>query len=210
MTTASYSSAQVPDPSPLAPLLDEQRLGSAGGQAASGIAAIVLTIVLVMGQVSLATSKGINENLEEILAHITEGNEVMEQVAERAAPTVELERLLKVQGQTLSQARDSLAMTNADLASLSKTTTQLDRSVIGMQQTSTQLASDVKAVDSTTGSIASSLEPLPAATDRTRKQLVAIGTDTSAINGELGAITGKMQRYGVPQAVGAPTGSSAP
>src|SRR5688572_20945001 len=103
------------DGSPLAVLVDEQRLGSAGGQAMVGIAGIVLAVILVVGQISLATTKGIATHLHASVGHITEGNQIMESVIERAAPSVELEKVLKSQAATLGSTRDAMASTNVEL-----------------------------------------------------------------------------------------------
>lgn len=202
--TGSFASATPP--SPLAPLVDEQRLGSAGGQASVGIAAIVLAVVLVMGQVSLATTKGIALHLHASVEHITEGNQVMESVIERAAPTVELEKALASQASTLANTQKAMAATNAELGDIAATNAALSSTVDGMESTSAALAADVATIDSSTEQMTSLLGELPAATERTHSQLQQINDDTTAINGELGAIGAKMVKYGLPRAQGAPTG----
>ena len=192
--------------SPLAPLVDETRVGSAGGQLTVGIAGVVLAVILVMGQVSLATSKGMAVHLHHSVAHITKGNEVMESVVERAAPSVELEKMLREQSLTLAHTRDAMVQTNEELAAILGSMDGLSTTVDGMAGTSEQLASDVASLSSSTSTMTSNLGTLPEATTQTHAQLARINTDTNAINGELAAIGRKMMSYGLPQAKGAPTG----
>ena len=193
-------------PSPLSPLVDEQRLGSAGGQAMVGIAGLVLAVILVVGQVSLATSKGMAIHLHESVQHISQGNEVMESVVERSAPASVLETILERQSQTLANTRESLVQTNADLDSIITAKHELIDVVAGMQSTSGQLADDVGALGTSTSRMTSMLGELPDSTASTHKQLNRINTDTNAINAELAAIGRKMMSYGLPRAKGAPTG----
>jgi small-conductance mechanosensitive channel len=192
--------------SPLAPLVDEQRLGSAGGQAAVGIAGIVLAIVLVMGQVSLATTKGIAVHLHSSVENIKQGNVVMESVIERAAPSVQLEKMLDQQSKTLANTRDAMAQMNGELDTIMKTKYELIDQVGQMETSSTKLAADVAKVDASTQKMTGMLGQLPGATQRTHKQLSTINNDTAAINTELAAIAAKMLKYGLPRAQGAPTG----
>jgi hypothetical protein len=192
--------------SPLAPLVDEQRLGSAGGQAAVGIAGIVLAIVLIMGQISLATTKGIAVHLRTAVDNIEEGNQVMESVIERAAPSVELEKMLDKESKTLANTRDAMAQTNGELDSIMTTKMELIGTVGEMEASSAKLATDVEGVNTSTQKMTAMLGTLPAATKRTHKQLSTINGDTTAINGELAAIAAKMVKYGLPRALGAPTG----
>lgn len=202
MTAAAPGAA----PSPLAPLVDEQRLGSPGGQAAIGIAGIVLAIILVVGQVSLATTKGIAVHLRTSVENMEEGNKVMESVIERAAPSVQLEKMLEAQSKTLVNTRDAMAATNTELGAITTTTRELVGVVEGMEATSSTLATDVEGVNGSTEKMTSMLGTLPAATQRTHKQLSQINGDTTAINAELSAIAAKMIKYGLPRAKGAPTG----
>ncbi len=203
MTAAYGHQASV---SPLAPLVDEQRLGSAGGQAAVGIAGIVLAVVLVMGQISLAMTKGIAVHMHNSVLHITEGNEVMESVIERAAPSVVMEKALAQQSATLANTRAAMRSTNAELGSITETKHELLDVVGGMETTSGELATNVAGVNTSTTRMTGLLGTLPDATTRTHKQLAKINTDTAAINTELNAISSKMVRYGLPRAKGAPTG----
>lgn len=192
--------------SPLAPLVDHTRAGSAGGQAAIGIAGIVLAVILVVGQISLATTKGIAVHLHASVEHMTEGNEVMESVIERAAPSVELEKILDKQAKTLASTQDAMVMTNEQMRSIGATTTELDGVVGSMEATSSKLASGVTGMRASTDTMADELGTLPAATKRTHRQLATISGDTAAINTELTAIGRKMQAYGLPHALGAPQG----
>lgn len=202
--TAAYGHQDAA--SPLSPLVDEQRLGSAGGQAAIGIAGIVLAVVLVMGQVSLAMTKGIAVHMRNSVEHITEGNKVMESVIERAAPSSAMETALAAQSRTLSNTAAAMGKTNAELEKIKATKHRLLDVVGGMQASSASLASDVEGVDTSTTKMTGMLGSLPDATTRTHKQLSTINTDTAAINTELNAIASKMVKYGLPRAKGAPTG----
>lgn len=192
--------------SPLSPLVDEQRLGSAGGQAMVGITGIVLAIVLVMGQISLAMTKGIAVHMHASVQNIQEGNEVMESVIERAAPSVQLEKMLDAQSKTLANTRDAMAATNGELDGITATKHELVGVVGEMEATSSKLATDVEGVNESTRKMTSLLGTMPQATQRTHKQLAQISTDTNAINVELAAIAAKMLKYGLPRAKGAPTG----
>lgn len=198
--------AEQHTPSPLAPLVDESRAGSAGGQAAIGIAGIVLAVILVMGQVSLATTKGTALYLHKDLENLTKGNQVMKSVIERAAPTSQLQTVLEQQSATLANTRDAMVQTNEELASIIAAKQDLVGVVGGMQSTSEGLASDVGNLGSSTARMSELLGSLPDATSRTHKQLNRINTDTNAINAELAAIGRKMMSYGLPHAKGAPTG----
>jgi hypothetical protein len=202
--TAAYGHPGAP--SPLSPLVDEQRLGSAGGQAAIGIAGIVLAIVLVMGQVSLAMTKGIAVHMHNSVIHITQGNKTMESVIERAAPSVAMESALASQSKTLANTRDAMKKTNAELLKIETTKERLLDVVSGMESSSSSLASNVAGVNASTTKMTGMLGTLPDATSRTHKQLSTINTDTTAINTELNAIAAKMVKYGLPTAKGAPTG----
>lgn len=192
--------------SPLAPMVDEQRLGSAGGQAMVGIAGIVLAVVLVMGQLSLAMTKGIAEHMSASVEHIARGNQVMESVIERSAPSVTLEKVLDGQSKTLANTRDAMVMTNQQMASISGTTGKLEGIVASMEEMSAGLADYVSGMQKSSKSMADTLGGLPGATKKTHVQLGQINADTNAINAELAAIGTKMDSYGLPKAEGAPKG----
>lgn len=192
-------------PSPLAPLVDESRLGSPAGQALTGIAGIVLAIILVMGQISLATTKGLATHLDSSVQHITDGNAVMESVIERAAPSVALEKLVAEQAKIEANTLDTMQRTNGEMTAIAETTTELDSIVGRMEAASGSLATGVSGMSRDTTKIVDLLGTMPAATDRTQKALDGINRDTTATNIELGAIAGKMQKYGLPRAQGAPS-----
>lgn len=201
--TAAYGQ---PAASPLSPLVNEQRLGSPGGQVAIGVAGIVLAVVLVMGQISLAMTKGIAVHMHNSVVHITEGNKTMESVIERAAPSVAMETALASQSKTLANTRVALKKTNAELMKIDVTKARLLKVVSGMEASSSSLATNVAGVNTSTSKMTGMLGTLPDATNRTHKQLSTINTDTAAINTELNAIAAKMVKYGLPHAKGAPTG----
>lgn len=198
MTALGHSS-----PSAFAPLVDETRVGSAGGQAMVGIAGIVLAVLLVVGQVSLATTKGISAHLHASVEHMTEGNQVMEGVIAKAAPSVEMERTLGKQATSLAAVRDTMVQTNAQLDEIGATTKQLNGATTRMQATSETLATDVASVDANTTKINTSLGSLPTATDATLQSITRINRDMTALNVELAAIGDKLLSYNLPRAKGA-------
>jgi hypothetical protein len=195
MTTYNTASA-----SPLAPLVDETKQGSPAAQALTGVVGIILAIVLVMGQVSLATTKGIATHLHASVGHIQEGNKTMESVIERAAPSASLEDVVKGQGDTLASTRDSMKVLNGEMGEIGKTTGSLNTVVGSMEENSSSLATGVDGMNTDTGRITGMLGNLPAATERTHAQLKKISMDTTAINIELAAIGAKMRGYGLPAA----------
>ncbi|MCW2955841.1 MAG: hypothetical protein JWO69_710 [Thermoleophilia bacterium] len=198
--------ASIVSPSPLSPLVDERRVGSAGGQALIGIAGIVLAIILVVGQLSLATTKGMAVHLEESVANITDGNVVMEQVIERAAPSAQLTKVLAQQAKTLQSTSDAMARTNAELATIGGTSDDLQGIVAKMERQGASLAGTVAEMDATTAKITKELGTLPTSTGRTSTAMGAINTDMASINAELGALSKKLQKYGLPKAAGAKVG----
>lgn len=198
MTAGYPSSSHAPlDASPLSPLVDETRLGSAGGQTVTGIAGIVLAVVLVVGQISVATTKGIAVHLHKSVEHIALGNDVMESVIERGAPTAPMEGAVAAQARTLAKTRAAMARTNTEMAKMQGTTATLDSTVARMQGTSTSLATGVTSVSRGTKDIAATLSGLPASTRTTGTSLDRISTDTNALNHELEAIGAKMRHWGL-------------
>jgi septal ring factor EnvC (AmiA/AmiB activator) len=192
--------------SPLSGLVDETRLGSAGGQLAIGIAGIVLAVILVMGQITLATTSAIAQNLNRSVVNITEANKVMESVIERAAPSTQLEKIVAVQSKTLANTRDAMIATNAQMDEISASTTTLDAELVAqMQQTSEQLAANVAAMQTSTDAIVSMLGTLPEQTEKTQTALDQLNSDTAQINAQLAQINKKLQGYGLPKAQGTPT-----
>ncbi|MBC7460489.1 MAG: hypothetical protein H7287_03935 [Thermoleophilia bacterium] len=198
MTSTSYGS-----PSAFAGLVDETRQGSAGGQTLIGVAGIVLAVLLVVGQVSLATTKGMAAHLHNSVQHMTEGNDVMEGVIAKAAPSVKMEQTLAQQEQTLGNVRDTMVTTNTQLGEIGATTKKLGAATSRMQVSSSKLAADVAAVDVNTASINASLSTLPIASDATLTSITKINTDMTALNFELATISQKLMKYGLPRAKGA-------
>ncbi|MCW2950082.1 MAG: hypothetical protein JWN41_1095 [Thermoleophilia bacterium] len=195
MTSSAYNS-----PSPLAGLVDETRVGSAGGQTLTGIAGIVLAILLVAGQISLATTKGISQHLHASVAHMAAGNDVMESVISRAVPSTAMERVLAQQADTLGNVRDSMVRTNAQLGEIGATTRKLSTATDTMSATSARLAVDVAKTDRNTGAINVQLGTLPGATKATGASLSSINGDMRDLNGELATISHKLVKYGLPRA----------
>ena len=189
---------------PLAPLVDETRLGSSLGQAATGIAGIVLAVILVMGQISLATTAGLAAHLHQSVENMTEGNQVMESVIERAAPSPMLAKAIEDQSKTLASTSDTMRMTNAGMAGMASTAEDLDGVVARMETTSGKLATSLDGMGKDTAKMSTMLGKLPAQTKKTQSALGTINTDTTALNVELAAIAAKMQGYGLPRAQGAP------
>lgn len=200
MTGASVQAS----PTPLAPLVDETRLGSSIGQTATGVAGLVLAVVLVMGQISLATTKGLAEHLHQNVENITRGNQVMESVIERASPTPVLAKTVAEQSKVLASTRDTMHMTNAGMASMSQTAGELDTVVGRMESQSGNLAEGITGIGNDTAEIATLLGGLPDQTTKTHAALSRINADTVALNTELAQIAAKMQGYGLPRAKGAP------
>lgn len=189
---------------PLAPLVDESRLGSSLGQAATGIAGIVLAVVLVMGQISLATTAGLAAHLHQAVENMEQGNQVMESVIERSAPSPLLAKAVEEQSKTLASTRDTMRMTNAGMAGMASTATKLDGVVGRMETTSGKLATGLDGMGKDTTKMSTLLGTLPAQATKTQTALGTINTDTKALNVELAAIAAKMQGYGLPRAQGAP------
>lgn len=189
---------------PLAPLVDETKLGSSLGQAMTGVAGIVLAVVLVIGQISLATTKGLAEHLHQNVVHTTRGNEVMVSVIERASVSPKLAAMMEEQSATLASTRDTMQRTNAGMGAMSGTATELDGVVARMEGSSSSLATSISGIQGDSEKMAELLGSLPAKTEKTQTALSRINNDTIALNTELGTIAAKMQGYGLPRAKGAP------
>jgi methyl-accepting chemotaxis protein len=190
--------------SALAPLVDETRLGSSIGQTLTGVAGIVLAIILIMGQLSLATTKGLAEHLHQSVVHVTEGNKVMESVIERAAPSPQLAKMVEEQSQTLQSTRDTMHTTNASMGSLNAASTNMNTVVGQMAGSSGKLATGITHIGADTKKMGTMLGKLPPQTTKTQTAMSRINKDTLALNTELAAIAGKMQGYGLPTVKGAP------
>lgn len=200
MTHYELAAAGHPMQSPMSGMVDETRQGSAWAQAITGIVGIVLAVILVVGQISVVTTKGIAEHLHSNVANTREGNRVMRSVIEKAAPSVAMEGIVKGQSQSLAHTKATMTRLNGQMKLIGATTSSLDTTVGGMQKSSNKLAAGVDGMDSDTSQIVKLLGQLPAATVRTHKSLSGIATDTTSINTELAAIAAKMQGYGLPRA----------
>ncbi len=183
-----------------AKVVDADRPGSVWGQVLVGGVGVVLALTLVLGQVSLATTKGIERNLDRNVAQLRTGNTTMKSIIERAAPSMKIDTLVKGQSTTLAHTNQTMTQLNREMATVGATTDELAGTVGQMETTSGQLAAHVGAMERNSGKISALLGRLPGVTDDTHKRLQRIGTDTGAINGELEAIAAKMQRYGLPPA----------
>lgn len=199
--TAAYGSTKH---SALAPLVDESRLGSSIGQTMVGVAGIVLAVILIMGQLSLATTKGLAEHLHTTVGHVTEANKVMESVIERAAPSPQLAKMVAQQSQILQSTRDTMHTTNASMSGLNSASTNMNTVVGSMGASSGKLATGIEHIGADTKKMGVALGKLPAQTAGTQTAMSRINKDTLALNTELAAIAGKMQGYGLPTVKGAP------
>lgn len=198
------SAAAASTRSTLAPLVDESRLGSSIGQTLIGVAGIVLAIILIMGQLTLATTKGMAEHLHQTMLHTTKANEVMESVIERAAPTPVLAKTIENQSKMLQSTRDTMHAANAGMAGLNNSAKDMSGTVGGMRTTSGKLATGITGIGADTKKMGAMLGKLPAQVNGTQTAMTKINTDTRALNTELAAIAGKMQGYGLPTVKGAP------
>lgn len=183
-------------------LVDPTRCGSGLGQIAVGILGVVLAGVLVIGQISLATTRGIQQNLGGLIANMDDGNRTMEQIVAKSRPSIQMEKNIGKQAELLASTRDAMVVTNAEMAKMLRTVDGLGATVDRMRATSQRLSSGVSGMQSDTDAVAGMLEPLPAGARRTHRHLARIKTDSHATNVELRAIGGKMQRYGLPHAKG--------
>jgi chromosome segregation ATPase len=190
-------------PSPLSGLVDETRVGSAGGQTLTGVAGIVLAILLIVGQISLATTKGIAEHLHSSVQHMADGNEAMQSILVKSAPSAQMERDLNDQQQVLLGMRDTMVQTNQRLAEINATSTGIGKTTDAMIATSNGLAQHVKSVDAETAKINRQLGSMPASTAETKVSLDSINGDMHDLNVELKSITDKLLTYGLPRAKGA-------
>lgn len=192
-------------PSVFAPLVDETKLGSSVGQTMIGVTGIILAVLLVIGQISLATTKGLADHLHQNVLNITEGNKLMESVVERAAASPKLEKSVGEQSEMLASTLDTMRLTNGTMSVLNKKTEKLDTVVSRMESQSSSLASSVEGINKNSHAMANVLGKLPAKTTKTQSALTRINADTVALNNELGAIASKMEGYGLPKAKGAPS-----
>jgi ABC-type transporter Mla subunit MlaD len=169
----------------------------------TSIACIAVALILVIGQIALATTKGISAHLHTSVQNITDGNKVMEEVLERSAPSAALGKVLASQSTTLANTRDAMVQTNGELGQIADTTGQLGGVVDGMGSTSGQLADTIGSMETSTKRMTDQLGTLPGATERTSGSLSRINSDMAAVNVELNALAAKLQKYGLKQAAGA-------
>jgi Tfp pilus assembly protein PilN len=196
MTGASYT---MP---PRSAFVDPTKRGNGLGQIATGILGIVLAAVLVIGQISLATTRGIEQNLNRLITHMDQGNQTMHEIVRKSKPTVKMRSDVERQEQVLGLSRDTLVVTNAEMRKMLLVTARLQKTTLKMKQTSDHLASGVAGMEASTNKVNATLRPLPAKTSLTKGHLEKIRNDSKDINGELNAIGAKMLGYGLPRARG--------
>lgn len=185
---------------PLEFMIDDQRQGSVWSQVLVGVVGVTLGIMLVVGQLSVATTHGISTNLHRNVKNLQAGNATLRDIVEKAGPTLVIQQVITKQNEVLQSTLDTMRMLNGEMGVVTDTTSGLKQSVNGMQSTSTQLASGVDGMNRDTARIADMLAALPDATTRTHHQLSRIDQDSTALNGELRSIGAKMRNYGLPQA----------
>jgi hypothetical protein len=183
-------------------VVDSTKPGSVMSQALTGAVGLVLALVLIGGQISLATTKGISENLHKNVQQLKDGNKTMASVIERAEPSVAMEATLGAQADSLGNTERTMGLLNKEMATSGKVTDDLMSTVARMQSTSGLLANSVGAMNYDSLRMLDLLQMMPASTQHTYVGLNRIGGDTKAINGEMQAITAKMRRYGLTPAHG--------
>lgn len=184
-------------------LVDESRAGSRWQQLLVAVVGIVLAATLVIGQVAVATTHGLQVNLRRSLDNMRDGNVTVQSIVVKSRPTMEIRDVVVRQQQVLEEVLSSMQVLNGAMGEMGTTTKKLEGTVGSMKATSERLSSDVGSMDTRTGDIATSLGKVPGATSRTRTQLGRINRDSAAINTELRAIGGKLDSYGLPAAKGA-------
>ncbi len=190
-------------------LLNPYQQGSRWAQLGMGITGIVLAVVLVVGQISVATSAGIQRNLHQNISHLRDGNETMASIVRKSADSPKTGKIVEGQAATLQNTLDTMKVLNGHMAAIGETTSSLTGTVSRMESASGTVSTGIAGMESSTNTIAELLGSLPAATDRTHKELGRINTDSAAINAELGAISAKMTGYGLPHAKNVKAGAGA-
>lgn len=183
--------------------VDPTRAGSAWQQCAVGALGIALALLLVVGQVSVATTRGIQRNLHTIVGHLEAGNVTMNSIIDKAEPSTGMDQIVAQQRGVLERTRDTILQLNGEMKVVDATTVELTKTVSTMRSESQTLAGGVKGMSQDTARMAELLEPLPAQTKDTHANLDALASDSRAISGEVKAIGGKMRGYGFPAASGA-------
>jgi hypothetical protein len=182
--------------------VDTGKPGSVWSQALTGVVGITLAIVLIAGQVSLATTKNISKNLHQNVTQLQDGNVTMASVIERSEPSVMMEKTIGAQSASLKNTSATMQKLNKEMATSGKVTDSLMKTTSSMNATSLKLANGVKKMNADTARMLGLLQTMPAATDRTQKNLQKLSNDTRAINAEMKAIGQKMKRFGLPEAKG--------
>lgn len=189
--------------STFAPVVDPTRQGSPAAHALTGLVAIVLAATLVMGQVALATTKGIATHLEQTSSNLERGNRTVDSVVARSRPAAEVQRLVRRQATTLGSTRQSLVLLNGTLSETARTTSRLDRSVAGTQASSVALAQDLQKVRSSSRSLGTGLRMLPTTARAVRTAVEGTRRDTEVIAWEIARTGIVLRNYGLPRAQGA-------
>jgi hypothetical protein len=180
--------------------VDDSREGSLWQQLLIAVVGIVLAATLIIGQISVATTRGVQQNLHKSVAQLRQGNTTLGDIIDKAAPSIMLNKVTGQQQAVLQDVLDTMTQLNAAMQQVGATTARLQGTVGTMHQTSAHLAAGVNGMDRHTTTIVNALAPLPANTDKTHAQLARIYTDTAAISTELNAITAKLHNYGLLEA----------
>lgn len=202
MTASLTAGVQLQPQQKTSIFLDDTKPGSRWGQVLTGVVGIVLAVILIVGQIAVATTQGIQHNLHATVGHLAVANKTMGSILDKALPITQVEKIVAVQQKTLANTLSTMQVLNGQMSEITATTDGLSSTVAGMNTTSASLASGVAGMDANTGTITQQLSTLPAQTDSTAKQLTKISTDSTAINAELIAITAKLRNYGLPAAKG--------
>jgi len=182
--------------------LDQNKPGSVWAQVLTGVVGIVLAAMLIVGQIAVALTAGIQHNLHTSVVNLGRGNGTMAQILDKAQPIGLVEKVTQKQQDTLANTLDTMKLLNAQMAQIGTTTGAMQGTVGSMATNSASLADGVAGMDSNTGKITDKLGGLVVGTDKLAVPLGHIATDSTAINAELLAIAGKLQSYGLPPAKG--------
>ena len=183
-------------------ITDDTRSGKPWQQALIGVLGIVLALVLVAGQISVATTRGIADNMRLLNANLEEGNEVMFEIVKKSAPAPVMEKVVNEQSGTLAHTRDSLVLMNEELDAMMATTDELQMQSQALQGTAGEVAGTVQGMEGSIGAMIATLGTLPTTTASAGDSLSSVRTDSAAINAELEAVGTKLEKYGLPKARG--------
>jgi methyl-accepting chemotaxis protein len=181
---------------------DPSRRGSPRSQLAVGLCAFALAFTLVAGQLTLAITKGIHANLKQGVAQVEQGNEGLEKIIDNAEPTAMINELVKTQSETLVHTSETMTILNGELAAIAESTGSIESDVNAMQKSSAAVSAAVGEMSADTAKMYELLLPIPKRADSTARSIDRIATDTAAVSGEMKSISGKLERYGLPQAKG--------